>query len=475
LSRRALIAIDLGAESCRVSLLRRAGDEPEITMVHRFANAPYLKDGALRWDFEAIQSGVEQGLRLCAALAPGGVASIGVDGWAVDYVRLGEDGRALENPFCYRDERTVAAEAKLHRNISPERLRAITGVQLLRINTLYQLCADTHAQQHPWLNLPEYLLFRLGASPVAERTNASHTQMLELSTGVWSDEILEAAHISAATAPRLVPPGTDIGKLSGPLAELAAFADTRLIAPACHDTASAIAGIPASGDDWAYISSGTWSLVGTLLAGPCNEAAAIRENFTNLAAAGGRSCFHKSVNGMWLLKQCMESWAAEGRPWDVAELVAAAQRVEAEGGAPDAVLDVDDASFLSAGAMPQRINAQRGMQGLAPLDPGPAGAPAMAHLICHSLAARYAEVLRRLEACTGKRLRRLFVVGGGSRNAFLNRLTQRATGLNLICCATESATIGNFAVQLAVLEGHCDPLRGAHAERIAYWAGRLGG
>jgi rhamnulokinase len=271
-----------------------------------------------------------------------------------------------------------------------------------------------------------------------------------------------------------VPPGTDVGRLSGPLAELPAFADTRLIAPACHDTASAIAGIPASGDDWAYISSGTWSLVGTLLDSPCNDAAATRENFTNLAAAGGRTCFHKSVNGMWLLKQCMESWAAAGRTWDVAELVAAAQQVEKARGAPDAVLDVDDASFLLAGSMPERINSQRTVRGFAPLDPGPDGAPVMAHLIFHSLAARYAEVLRRLEACTGKRLRRLFIVGGGSRNAFLNSLTQQATGLDLISCATESATIGNFAVQLAVLEGHCDPLRGAHADRVAYWAELVG-
>lgn len=442
--------------------------------MHRFANAPYMQDGALRWDFEAIQAGVEHGLRLCAALAPEGVVSIGVDGWAVDYVRLGADGRALEDPFCYRDERTVAAEAALHQSIPPERLRAITGVQLLRINTLYQLCADTHGRLQPWLNLPEYLLFRLGGAPVAERTNASHTQLLELSAGVWSEEILQAADIAPTTAPRLVPPGTVIGRLSGPLAELPAFADTRLIAPACHDTASAIAGIPASGDDWAYISSGTWSLVGTLLDRPCNDAAAAQENFTNLAAAGDRICFHKSVNGMWLLKQCMESWSAEGRAWDVAELVSAAQGTEAERGAPDAVLDVDDASLLLAGAMPQRINAQRAAQGLAPLDPGPSGAPAMAHLIFHSLAAKYAEVLRRLEGCTGKRLRRLFVVGGGSRNVFLNRLTQAATGLDLICCATESATVGNFAVQLAVLEGHSDSVRGAHAERVAYWAERVG-
>jgi rhamnulokinase len=479
MSRRALIAVDLGAESCRVSLLREHGDELVMALVHRFANAPRMRDGALRWDFAAIEAGVEQGLRLCAELAPEGVAAIGVDGWAVDYVRLGEDGRALDDPFCYRDERTIEAEARLHERIAAERLRSITGVQLLRINTLYQLCADRGVrggnEDRPWLNLPEYLLSRLGGAPVAERTNAAHTQMLELATGGWSKEICNAAGIATAMMPRLAPPGTDVGRLTGPLAQLPAFAETRLIAPACHDTASAIAGIPAHGEDWAYISSGTWSLVGTLLNEPRNDEAATRENFTNLAAVGGRICFHKSVNGMWLLKQCMESWATDGRVWEVAELVAASEQVDAALGAPDSLLDVDDADLLLAGHMPQRIHAQLAARGVALLDVSAANAPAVAHLIFHSLAARYAEVLRDLEACTGKRLRRLFVVGGGSRNGFLNRLTQQATGLEMLCCATESAMVGNFAVQLAVLEGYRDPVHGADAERVTYWAGRVGG
>jgi rhamnulokinase len=475
--RHALIAVDLGAESCRVSLLRFDAAAPVMTLVHRFANAPMMRNGALRWDFASIEAGVEQGLRRCAELAPEGIASIGVDGWAVDYVRLGEDGRALDDPFCYRDERTIEAEIKLHERIGAERLRAITGVQLLRINTVYQLyadsIADTDRQQSPWLTLPEYLLHRLGGAAVAERTNASHTQMLALADGAWSEEIFSAAGLAMGVAPRLVPPGTDAGRLSGSLAALPAFADTRLIAPACHDTASAIAGIPARGDDWAYISSGTWSLVGMLLDTPRNDEEAARENFTNLSAVGGRVCFHKSVNGMWLLKQCMEIWAANGRAWDVAELVAAAEQVDAAHGAPEALLDVDDPPLLLAGDMPQRINAQRAALGLALLDERAENAPVVAHLIFHSLAARYAEVLRRLETCTGKRLRRLFVVGGGSRNAFLNRLTQEATGLELMCCATESATVGNFAVQLAVLEGHRDATRGADAERVAYWAERI--
>jgi rhamnulokinase len=469
---RALVAVDLGAESCRVSLLRWVAGRPAITLVHRFPNAPRVTDGGLRWDLGMIESGLEHGLRLCAEIAVEGVRSIAVDGWAVDYVRVDAEGRALADPFCYRDERTIEAERKLHAEIAPERLRECTGVQLLRINTLYQLYADrlqrsTEGEQ--WMNLPEYILSRWGGARVAEFTNATHSQMVDLSGRQWCEEIFQAAELNIALAPRLVPPGTEVGRLSGELAKLTAFHDTLLIAPACHDTASAIAGIPAVGDDWAYISSGTWSLVGTVLHEPRNDAAVAAENFTNLGAVGGRVCFHKNVNGMWLIRQCLHQWAAEGREWTVPELVSAAERVRK----PEGLLDVDDADLLLAGGMPQRINAQRTRMGLEVLEEDSRNAPAFASLIFHSLAARYAEVLKRVAFHTGNRLKRLFVVGGGSQNDFLNRLTQEATGLEVFRGAAESSTVGNFAVQLAVLEGSRNEVTGADAGQVSRWAGRL--
>ena len=206
-----------------------------------------------------------QELVQCAEVAKEGIKSIGVDGWAVDYVRLDANGPAIANPFCYRDKRTLTAESALNSIISAERMREITGIQISPINTAYQLFANE--PQHrtcPWLNLPEYILFWLGGRAVAERTNATHTQMVGLD-GTWSTEILRAIEESPASAAPIVEPGTDVGRLQGELASLGAFVDTRLIAPACHDTASAIAAIPDTGDDWAYISSGTWSLVVTLL------------------------------------------------------------------------------------------------------------------------------------------------------------------------------------------------------------------
>lgn len=467
---RALIAVDLGAESCRVSLLRWSGGKAAIALVHRFANVPREVDGGLHWDFGRIEAGLDEGLRRCAAIATEGVRSIAVDGWAVDYVRVGADGKALADPFCYRDERTIKAERALHRKIGPDRLRDLTGIQLMRINTLYQLYADALAglpEGRQWLNLPEYVLSRWGGAPVAEHTNATHTQMVELYNRQWCREIFQVARLDLACAPKIVPPGTEVGRLRGPLAELPALRDAVLIAPACHDTASAIAGIPATGNDWAYISSGTWSLVGTLLEQPRNGVAAAEENFTNLGAVGGGVCFHKNVNGMWLVRQCMDKWAVDGRTWTVSELVAAAEKIAK----PHGLLDVDDPDLLLAGRMPERINAQRARKGLEPLDDSPENAPVFASLIFHSLAARYAKVLDRVALHSGKKLKRLFVVGGASQNDFLNRLTAEATGLELFRGSPESSTVGNFAVQMAVLEGSRDSVTGAHAEQVSRWAG----
>jgi rhamnulokinase len=468
--RRASIAVDLGAESCRVSLLRWTDGRPSIELVHRFPNNPREVDGGLRWDLKCILSGIEEGMRKCAQTATEGIRSVAVDGWAVDYVRVDAGGVPLADPFCYRDQRTVKAERSAHRKCSQERMRELTGIQILPLNTVYQLHADELAglpEGQQWLNLPEYLLSHWGGARVAEYTNATHTQLVELYKKQWCREIFQALRLDLASAPKIVPPGTDVGKLTGPLAELPAFVDTTLIAPACHDTASAIAGIPAVGNDWAYISSGTWSLVGTLIEQPRNGTAAASDNFTNLGAVGDRICFHKNVNGMWLIRQCTDQWALDGRPWPVADLVAASELVPC----PEGLLEVDDPDLLLPGRMPQRINAQRVKRGQQPLDESPDNAPAFASLIFHSLAARYAKVLDRVASLTGKRLKRLFIVGGANQNTFLNRLTQEATGLEVFRGSPESSTVGNFAVQLATLEGSRDAVTGAYAEPVARWAG----
>jgi rhamnulokinase len=470
--KRALIAVDLGAESCRVSLLSWAGDSPVIELVHRFPNHAIERADGLRWDMERICQGVEEGIRQCSqivsASCAGTVRSIGVDGWAVDYVRLGVDGNPLADPYCYRDSRTAEAERALHQVISPRRLRELTGVQLQKINTLYQQYADRLGGEEPgvtWLNLPEYLLSRWGGRAVAERTNATHTQMVDLRSSEWCREILKAARLDLKRMPALVDPGTDVGQLTRRLSALPGFRETRLIAPCCHDTASAIAGIPSEGDDWAYISSGTWSLIGTVLDTPCVVEEGTADGFTNLAAAGGRICFHKNLNGMWLIRQCMETWAVEGHAWQIANLITAAR--SAPSFAQKELIVVDDPELLLPGRMPQRINEQRARRGLAPLSTAPGHSPQIASLIFQSLATRYAEVLRQIASLSGKPLRRIFIVGGGSRNEFLNELTAQATGMEVCRGSAESSTIGNFATQLAALDGE------PSSERISRWAQQL--
>lgn len=468
--RRAIVAIDLGAESCRVSLLRWLDRSPRVIIAHRFPNGPMQSGNELRWDLDAICAGVEEGLTRCADLAPEGIASIAVDGWAVDYVRLDAQGRPFALPFCYRDQRTAEAEERVHRKLSADYLYSLTGIQNLRINTIYQLYADRIAglpASMPWLNLPEYVLYRLGGRRISEYTNATHTGLLDARTKTWCKEIFNALGLDLSAAPELVPPGTDVGALRGPLAGLPEFRSTRLIAPACHDTASAIAGIASNADASAYISSGTWSLAGALLDAPLISSDAHERGFSNLGAAGGRICFHCNVNGMWILKQCIDSWP--DCHFDPADLAAAAEQLPS----PEALLHLDDPDLLLPDNMPARINSQLQRRGFSAIPQVPEAAPVFANLVFHSLAARYAEVLSGLREVTGSKFQQIHIVGGGSRNRFLNTLTEKTTKLKVSAGHIESSTIGNFAVQLATLDQPAHIANSANARQIADWAGIL--
>jgi rhamnulokinase len=468
--RQAIVAVDLGAESCRVSLLRFQGYQQVFQIVHRCANGPIQTERGLVWDFEYILTEILEGLHKCVDLAPEGIASIGVDGWAVDNVRLDASGHAIGSPFCYRDERTVGPREKLHARISPVELYELTGAQDIRINTVNELYADSLdgvPADRRWLTLPEYLLYRIGGERVCEYTNATHTRMLNIHNKQWSKEIFAAAGLPLDGAPKVVQPGADVGKLADPLAKLPAFQCTRLIAPACHDTASAIAGIPATGDDWAFVSSGTWSLVGTVVNNSISGEEARNENFTNRGGIGGTIYLLKNVNGMWMLKQCLDHWRTKGVTWDIGQLIDACRLVEP----PNRLLDVDHPDLMLPGDMPSRTNAQLIRNGTS-LPEDPSYGPRYASLIFHSLAARYAAVLKNLSKLTSKKFKRIFIVDGGSRNAYLNSLVEAATGAKVIPASTESSTVGNFAIQLAASEGWTAGT-GVSAESVAQWASIL--
>jgi rhamnulokinase len=471
-NQKALVAIDLGAQSCRVSLLRWHRNQPEIELVHRFSNAPVSTPQGLCWDIDAIFDGVITGLHACAARAPEGIASVAVDGWAVDYVRLNSIGDPVSLPFCYRDPRTEKAEIDVHAVCPPSRLYSLTGIQILRLNTLYQLYADKVAGFDPrllWVNLPEFITYRLCGKRVSEYTNATHTGLVRLGTLSWCEEIFRELGLDVKAAPEIVPSGSVLGRLSVEYSSLPAFRETQVVVPACHDTASAIAAIPAAGDDWAFISSGTWSLVGTVLDTPCVTDDARSLNFTNLGGVDGRIYFLKNVNGMWLLQQCMEEWEKRGIRWSFNEMLSRCAALPE----PAALIDVDDPQLMLPGRTTDKIKAQ--LKGLGPpkFTTDAASALSLANTIFHSLADRYAEVLGSICKINGKKLKRLFIVGGGSQNTLLNRLTARRTGLEVILGSIEASTIGNFAIQMAALERGSRPSTSVTVNSVAKWARQL--
>jgi rhamnulokinase len=444
----ARVAIDLGAESCRVSLLRWEDGKPKIEVVHRIPNGPVHHGASLHWSLDTILAGLEEGLRKAAQIAPEGIASIGVDSWGVDYVRLAPDGRPLGQPFCYRDERTAATKEAADKIIPPFELYQITGAFPLRINTAYQLLADpaggidAHA---PWIMMPEYILYWLGARRVSEYTHATHTGLVDLKTRDWSQEVFRQLDLPIDAAPSIVRAGTVVGSVKGPLAALDAYRNTQLIVPACHDTASAIAGIPRDLSDAAYISSGTWSLVGTLTSVPVTTRVAFDSGYTNLGAATGDLMFHSLINSMWVLKQCMDSWAAQGRPWKIEEIVKqAAAHSESTG-----LLDMDAETLMLDTEMPQRINKELDRLGFGTIPDVAGNEPIFARVIFESLSVRYAAALASLEKMLGRRLTAIHMLGGANRNKLLVHLTEQRTGLPIEIGETESTTIGSFAVQLA--------------------------
>jgi rhamnulokinase len=465
----ARVAIDLGAESCRVSLLRWVDGKPAVEVIHRIPNGPKHRGDTLYWPLEQILAGLEQGLRKAAAAAPEGIASIGVDSWSVDYVRLAPDGSMLCEPFCYRDERTVKSKQAADAIISSFDIYQRTGAYPLNLNTVYQLMADPAAgidRRAPWVMFPEYVLYWLSGRRVGEYTNASHTGLVNLKTGTWDAELFEMLGLAVEAAPPMVTTGTVLGPITGPLAALDAFRATQIIAPATHDTASAIAGIATDLSSAAYISSGTWSLVGTITQTPVITRHAFDAGYTNIGAAGGGLLFHSLINSMWVLKQCMDGWAAEGRPWLIEDIVQKAAACKA----PTGVLDMDAPTLMLDTGMPERVNKELVRLGFDTIPDVAGNEPLFARTIFESLALRYASALANLEKMLGRKLDRIHMIGGATRNKLLIELTEKQTGLKVEIGETESSTVGSLAIQLAASEAAGERVTPA---AIAKWAERL--
>jgi len=444
---RALAAIDLGATSGRVILARFDGVRLALEEVHRFANRAVLIHGHRFWNMLGIWDEVLAGLRKARRMA-GSLASIGVDSWGIDYGLVDRCGLLQGMPFQYRDGRTAGVMEQIWTRIPPDVLYARTGVQFLPFNTLFQLYAHERmqpgelARAHRLLLIPDLVHHWLCGSLVSERTNVSTTQCWDPLAGAWVTDLLDVLDLPTGMLPPVVEAGTPLGLVLSSWQE--DLGPVQVIAPATHDTAAAIAALPASAThDRGYISSGTWSLVGIECMQPVMTARARAANYTNEGGVLGTTRFLKNVMGLWLLQECQRQWAHDGRSQDSGALLA---------GMPEApvfaaLVDPDDPCFLAPPHMPAAINAFLLSHGQAPLQ-----APAdFARCIMESLILRYCEVFAQIMHLAGRSLTCVHVLGGGARNARLNQWLADALGLPVVAGPYEATAAGNALMQLVGL------------------------
>jgi rhamnulokinase len=418
-----ILAVDLGATSIRVAAIDLSADTPTVEVLHRHPHAPVRwSDGSLRWDWARLLAEVEVGL--AKGLASGPVASIGVDGWAVDYGLLGADGRLLSPPYSYRDQRVDGWQATADR-IGPERLYGRTGIQLMPINTIFQLAAHDRAELEAadrLVLLPDLVVHHLTGAVVAERSNASTTSLLDPRTGVWSDELCDAIGLRRALLPEVVEATAEVG----------IWREVPVHLVGSHDTASAFVGVPGiPRPGTAIVSSGTWVLVGAERSAVDTSNAARRANFSNELGALGGVRFLRNVMGFWMLEQCRRSW---GDP-PIEALVA-------EAAAADEVPTVDalDQRFRAPADMEAEVRAAADLRATA-------GRAEVVSCILHSIAGGVARVVDDVGALTGTPIEELLVVGGGVRMGLMNELLAAATGCRVTVGSPEAAALGNAVVQ----------------------------
>lgn len=444
-------AIDVGASSGRVI----AGTFPEgklkMVEVHRFGNHPVEKDGRLFWDFEALHNEIQHGLRELGSFADKlglDVTSVGIDTWAVDY-GLVRDGKLIAAPGCYRDPLNRIGTDRVHGLESFNCLYEITGIQYLQINSVYQLSKnllldyDLLTEATDILMIPDLIGYFLTGQKRTEITNASTTGLLDARSRTWSGELAQKLGLKSVMTKfgPLAQPGSKVGKILpvyGPR-----LSSTDLVLVASHDTASAVVSVPAAEEDFAFISSGTWSLLGTELQSPILSTEANRANFTNELGADGRVRFLKNLGGLWLLNESLRHFEATGQNSNLQDLLEEAAHIE-----PSALFNVEDEAFLEPGDMPSRISRQLRNAGKVAPD-SPAG---FVSVILHSLAESYAENLTLLESVTGKSFTKLHVIGGGSQNELLNQLTADSTRLTVVAGPIEATAMGNLLIQYRAAE-----------------------
>jgi sugar (pentulose or hexulose) kinase len=444
-------AVDLGATSGRVMAGRVGPDLLELQEVHRFPNGGVPVGPSLHWDVLGIHREVLGGLRTIARTGP--MHGIGIDSWAVDYGLLDRDGELLGNPYSHRDRRTDGIVARVLEDVPAEDLYAVSGLQQLPFNTVFQLVAARGtaalAAAETLLLLPDLFGYWLTGRIGAERTNASTTGLYDVTTRTWSRELADRLGLPWAVLPPLRDPGEVVGPLLPEVAaDLGVTADVPVIGVGSHDTASAVVGVPAGPGSFGYVSSGTWSLVGLELDAPVLTDDARRADFTNEGGVDGTIRFLKNVMGLWVLSECVRAWSDRGVPGtDLASLLAGASTA-----APlRTVVDVNDPSLLPPGSatdpMPERVVALARAAG----EPVPQSPGEITRCVLDSLALAYRRHLRAAATLAGRELEVVHVVGGGSQNHLLCQLTADACGLPVLAGPAEAAALGNVLVQARTL------------------------
>ena len=443
-------AVDLGASGGRVIAARVSGDTVALHEVTRFKNEPVAAGGTLYWDILRLHARAVAGLSAAAESFP--LASIGIDSWGVDYGLLDAAGSLIGNPVHYRDGRTNGVSLPVP---FPD-VYSVTGIQHLPFNTIYQLAAATGtpalAIARTLLLIPDLLAYWLTGAAGAEVTNASTTALLDVTSRTWATGLMERAGIDPALFPALRQPGDLIGPVTGAAGHAGpgsgsaagALAGVPVIAVGSHDTASAVVAVPASGGQFAYISSGTWSLVGMELPAPVVSVESRLANFTNEAGVDGTVRFLRNVTGLWLLQECMRYWeASDAGPGSLESLCASAAALPSL----RHVIDADDPVFLPPGDMPGRITAWLTSRGF----PAPSDPAQTVRCVLDSLALAYRRALRDAQSLSGRHADVVHVVGGGSRNELLCQLTADATGLRVVAGPAEGTALGNVMVQARAL------------------------
>ncbi|MBN1975909.1 MAG: rhamnulokinase [Anaerolineae bacterium] len=453
------LALDLGAESGRAMLGQFDGQRLQLAAVHRFANGPVCLPSGLHWDVLRLWSEITYGIALAAQECQGKLSSVGLDTWGVDFGLLDRSGALLGNPTHYRDSRTDGMVDEAFRRVGREEIFQHTGIQFMQLNSLYQLLSMVVGESplleiaQTFLTMPDLFNYWLTGRKVCEFSIATTTQCYDPRLpppggggvrGGWARSLLEKLGIPTRIFPEIVPPGTVLGDLLPQVAEEVG-ARIPVIAPACHDTGSAVAAVPATGGDFAYISSGTWSLMGAELAEPVINADSLAYNFTNEGGVGGKFRFLKNIMGLWLVQESRRTWANQGETLSYDELT----QMAAEAQPLRAIVNPDDGDFLKPGDMPARIRAfcQRTGQ------PAPESKGAIVRCALESLALKYRWTLERLEEMLGRRLEPIHIIGGGTQNRLLNQLAADATGRRVVTGPIEATAIGNVLVQMMAL-GH---------------------